>query len=125
MEVFRKAQEMASHTALILANDRIFNPKVDPKIIELIKESAYGINAKAWAANKIRAETNTFNRAIRYSLQEEAITMCDELLAYIGIAKKLFHVRSRKVKYWAKLVVDTRNLLQAWKESDVRRYGQP
>ena len=122
MEVFVKAQFMASHTAKILSNKNVFSPDTDPEIIKRIKNCAYDIYAKAWTANIIHAETSAMNRAWRYGLQEESILLCDEMLAYIGIAKQVFHLKSKKTRYWAELITETKRLLQAWKESDVRRY---
>ena len=95
------------------------------ELINRIRNCAYDIYAKSWSANKIRADTNAINRIMRYNLQEEAILLCDEMHAYIGIAKQLYHLRSRRMKYWSGLIMEVRKLLQAWKESDVNRYGQP
>ena len=125
LEVHVKAQALAAYTALILKNPKVFDPGVDDELIKRIKGCAYDIYAKAWSANKIRAETNGINRITRYNLQEEAIMLCDEMHAYIGIAKAVFHLRKKRMKYWSGMITDVRNLLQAWKESDVKRYGQP
>lgn len=125
LEVHAKAQFLAVHTAKILSNKNIFDPGIDPVIIDRIKNCAYDIFAKTWAANQIRADTNALNRVWRYNLQEEALLLCDEMLAYIGMAKQVFHLRKPKTKYWANLVVEVKRLIQAWKESDVKRYGQP
>ena len=125
LEVHVKAQFLASYTAQILKNERIFNPEVDKILINRIRNCAYDIYVKSWQANKIRAETNDVNRRMRYNLQEEAILLCDELHASIGIAKSIYHLRSRRMKYWSGLIIEVRKLLQAWKESDVSRYGQP
>ena len=125
LEVFVKAQDMALHTIKILSNEKVFDPKIDKMLIDKIKICAYDISAKAWSANKIKADTNTINRCARYSLQVEAIELCDEMLAYVGIAKRLYHVRYKKIHYWAEMIVGVRKLLQAWKESDVKRYGKP
>lgn len=125
LEVHVKAQFLAVHTAKILSNKNVFDPGIDPVIIYRIKNCAYDIFAKTWAANQIRADTNTLNRVWRYNLQEEALLLCDEMLAYIGMAKQVFHLRKPKTKYWANLVVEVKRLIQAWKESDVKRYGQP
>ena len=125
LEVHIKAQFLASYTAQILKNEKIFDPKIDKALIERMRNCVYDIYIKSWQANKIRAETNTINRDMRYRLQEEAILLCDELHACIGIAKSLYHLRHRRMKYWSGLITDVRKLLQAWKESDVDRYGQP
>ena len=125
MEVHVKVQALAAHTAKIVSNPNVFNPENDPLLIEEIKRIAYEIYAKAWTANKIRADANHVNREMRYRLQEEAILLCDRLHAYIGIAKTLYHVRNRKMKHWSNMISETRALLQAWKESDVVRYGKP
>lgn len=125
LEVHVKAQFLATYTAEILKNQRIFNPEVDKNLIGRIRNTSINIYVKAWQANKIRAETNEINRAMRYKLQEEAILLCDELHACIGIAKSVYHLRAKRMKYWSGLIQDVRKLLQAWKESDVSRYGQP
>lgn len=125
MEVFVKAQYLASYTAEILSNEKVFNPKIDDEIIRRIKQCAYDIYVKAWTANQIHAETGAYNRAWRYGLQEEAILLCSEMLAYIGIAKQVFHLRRKRMKYWSGLILEVNAMLQAWKESDVKRYGKP
>lgn len=125
MGVHVKAQSLASYTAHICSNPKVFKPEVDQEIINRIRNCAYDIYVKAWSANKIRAETNSVNRAMRYRLQEEAILLCDEMLAYIGIAKQVFHLRSKRMKHWSGRIIEVQKLLQAWKESDVKRYGRP
>lgn len=125
LEVHVKAQTLAVHTLTVLGNEKIFDPSVDVELIRRIKSCALDIDAKLWSANKIRADTNHVNRELRYRLQEEAILLCSEMLAYIGTAKRVWHVRSRKIKYWGSLITEVQALAQAWKESDVARYGQP
>jgi hypothetical protein len=125
LEVHVKAQALAAYTALIVKNPKVFDPEVDEDLIKRIKSYSMDIYEKAWAANKINAETNQINRAMRYQLQEEALLCCDWLHADIGIAKSVFHLRKRRMKYWSGLITEVRALLQAWKESDVKRYGQP
>lgn len=125
LEVHIKAQFLAVYTSKILTNENIFDPNVDRALIERIRECAYDIYIKSWQANKIRAETNEVNRAMRYKLQEEVILLCDEIHACIGIAKSVYHLRQRRMKYWSSLITEVRKLIQAWKESDADRYGQP
>lgn len=125
LEVHVKAQFLASYTAQILMNGKVFDQNVDKVLIDRIRKCAIDIYVKSWQANKIRADTNDINRTMRYQLQEEAIMICDELHACIGIAKSVYHLRHRRMKYWSGLITEVRNLLQAWKESDVSRYGKP
>lgn len=125
LEVHVKAQFLASYTAKILSNEKIFDPKIDQELINRIRNCAYDIYAKSWSANKIRADTNHTFHAWRNGLQEECVLLCDEMLAYIGIAKQVYHLKSKRMKYWSGLITEVRRLLQAWKESDVNRYGQP
>ena len=125
LEVHIKAQMLAAYTAHILSNPKVFDPNVDEELIHRIKCCAYDIYAKSWTANKIRADTNSVNRIMRYNLQEECILLCDEMRAYIGIAKAVFHLRKARMKHWSGMIAEVRALLQAWKESDVKRYGQP
>ncbi len=125
LEVHIKAQFLSTYTIQILKNEKIFDPNVDKDLVNRIRKCSVDIYVKAWQANRIRAETNPVNREIRYRLQEEAILTCDELHACIGIAKQVYHLRSKRMKYWSGLILEVRKLLQAWKESDVDRYGQP
>lgn len=125
LEVHVKAQSLAAYTALILKNPKVFDPDVDTEIINRIRNCSYDIYAKAWSANRIKADANEINRITRYNLQEKSILLCDEMLAYIGIAKAVFHLRKKRMKYWSNMILEVRTLLQAWKESDVKRYGQP
>lgn len=125
LEVHVKAQYLASYTIRILGNEKIFDPEVDKELIHRIKCCALDIYAKLWSANKIHADTNAINREIRYRLQVEAWMLCNEMLAYIGIAKQVFHLRKNRMKYWGELICEVQALIQAWKESDVSRYGQP
>ena len=125
LEVHVKAQFLASYTAEILKNQKIFNPEVDSMLIDRMRSCAYDIYVKSWQANKINAGTSGVNRVMRYRLQDEALLLCDELHACIGIAKKVYHLRSKRMKYWSGLIMEVRRLLQAWKESDANRYGQP
>lgn len=125
LEVHVKAQYLASYTIKILANNKKFPPEVDGELVKRIKDSAISIYVKTWSANKINATTNKVNREMRYRLQREAWMLCNEMLAYIGIAKQVFHLREKRMMYWSWLITSTQALIQSWIDSDVERYGQP
>lgn len=118
-----RAQELAAYTVEILGNPKKFNPEIDEELIKRIKGCSLDIYAKLWAANRWRADGTTMERLCRRNLQEEAISICDEMHAYIGIAKKVFHISHRRMKYWSKQITGARTLAQSWKESDMKRFG--
>lgn len=122
LEVHTKALELAKHTAKILSNESIFDPNIDSEIISRIRNCAYDIYAKSWSANCIRATTKSAFE-LRHQLQVESILHCDQMFAYINIAKQVFHLRTRKIQYWSGLITDVKKLLQAWKDGDMRRNG--
>lgn len=117
LEVHVKAQYLASYTIKILANNKTFPPEVDGELVKRIKDSAISIYAKTWSANKINATTNKVNREMRYRLQREAWMLCNEMLAYIGIAKQVFHLREKRMMYWSWLITSTQALIQSWMDA--------
>lgn len=68
--------------------------------------------------NQEREELRTY----RNNLQRQAILDCNNLLALIGLARPLFHLKGKKVKYWSEKVIKTRNYIKRWRESDQKRY---
>lgn len=125
LEVQVKAQALASYTVKICSNKNVFKPEFDDELVRRIKACAYDICVKLWSANNIRAETSLVDRRMRYELQEEAILLCDQMLVYIGIARSVFHLKSKRMKYWTEQILAVKALAQKWKESDVSRYGKP
>ena len=61
--------------------------------------------------------------AYRNKLQRQAILDCNNLLALIGLARPLYHLKGKKVKYWSEKTLKTRNYIKKWKESDQNRYS--
>lgn len=89
---------------------------------DLIK-TAKDIFCGAWAANNVKVDNSPEKWKQRKYLQERSVAGCNHMLAMIGLAKTLFHLRGKKVQYWSQLVVDTRGLLRKWQEADTKRYG--
>lgn len=118
-----EAQELAAYTSEILSNPKHFNPEIDEDLIKEIKQTARDIYKKLWAANRWRADGTKTERLYRRGLQEEGIGLCDEMHALIGIAKKVFHVSTRRMKCWSNKITSVRTLAQKWKESDIKRFG--
>lgn len=125
LKVFVAAMDLASHTALITSNPNVFVPARGEDLIRQINRCACDIYMKAWRANHIRVDGDFVNYRIRLRLQEEAISLCDEMLAYIGLAKSVFHLRYRKINAWTEKVNAVQALLRGWNKSDTIRFGRP
>lgn len=120
LEVFVKAQQLATYTIQITANRNTFPPEYDERITNDLVKTARDIYAKAWEANLANGNTDWKTRD---SLQKEAIRLCGQLFVYIGIAKGVFHLRSKRIQYWATLVSETKKLLIGWHENDRKRFS--
>lgn len=61
---------------------------------------------------------------MRKALQERAARNCNNLLALIQLAKTIFHLKSKRVKYWSEKTIDVRGYLRSWRDADSKRYGK-
>lgn len=115
-DTLTKALQLASYTTDITDNKKVFTPDHE-KTTERIVDLAWSIYHRARIANDIRVE-NTNDLMERRKLQNHAIAECDQLLTAIQIAKRVFHLRLKKVKYWGEKVEELKNHLRKWRESD-------
>ena len=78
-----------------------------------------------WTANNIRVTEERKKElwSWRSKLQYQAILDCNNLLAYIGLARRVFHLREKRVEYWSGKAIEARNYIKKWRESDKQRYG--
>lgn len=118
-----KSMELAMYTIQICNNKNIFLPEYQSALTDDIIRTAKDIYIDAWTANNIRV-INADNWKERRCLQERAKRNCNNLLALIQLAKGLYHLKDKRVKYWGRKTLEVRKLLQAWKESDGRRYSK-
>ncbi|MCD7828889.1 MAG: hypothetical protein LUG58_00440 [Clostridiales bacterium] len=128
MEVFTKANDLAIYTIKICSNQKVFLPEYQSAMTDDIIATAKDIFLLAWEANSIRVtdgngQIDPAKRRERKDLQERAIRKCNKLLALMQMAQRLFHLKTKRIKYWGQKTVDVRNLLKSWKESDTRRYA--
>lgn len=125
LEVAWEARELALYTIQICNNKNIFLPEYQSSLTDDIIRTAKDIYIHVWTANNIRV-TNSERKelfAYRNKLQRQAILDCNNLLALIGLARPLFHLKGKKAKYWSEKVIKTRNYIKRWKESDQDRYS--
>ena len=122
-----RAEKLARYTITITANEKVFIPEYRRAITDDIVRLGKDIYIKLRTANDIRVRKDGKYQKQdwqeRRRLQQEAIHCCYSLLALIDIAFRLFHLSSKRVKYWGGLVVEIRNRIQKWMESDNKRYS--
>lgn len=121
-----KARELAKYTLNICTNPKNFAPQYQYALTDAIIRTAITVHICVHQANNIRVEQNKDgweDRAkSRHQLQERAAASCNALLAYIDLAKPIYHISSKRVRYWAKLTIEARELIQGWKDADSHRF---
>lgn len=123
LEVLTKANELCVYTIKICVNPNIFLPEFQNALTDDIIKTSKNIFLHAWKANGIVVGRNYENKISRLNYQELAIDSCNDLLALMQIAQKLFHLKTKRIEYWGKLTIEVRTMLRAWKNSDERRYA--
>ena len=73
----------------------------------------------------MKRDSDTFIRDLheRQRLQLQAIKCMKRMLPLIDLAKKVFHLELRRVKYWGEMVINVRERTRKWMESDARRFA--
>ena len=122
LEACVKSRDLACYTLQITKNKKVFAEEYQSAITDKIISTALNIHCYAWTANNILVNDYTTMQE-RLSYQRQAIVQCNILLSLIDIAKPLFHLSSKKVIFWGKSTIETRNLLRAWRKADYDRYS--
>ncbi|MBR3163840.1 hypothetical protein IKF15_00825 [Candidatus Saccharibacteria bacterium] len=122
LEVIVKALDLADYTIKITANEKIFDPKFRAAITDDLVAHAKDIYLICWTANNIRVTTDIETYKKRKELQDEAIVKCTVFLGMLDIAKKVFHLETRRVTYWGNKIINCRKLIRAWRNADKKRY---
>lgn len=123
LEVIEKALDLADYTITITANSKIFLPEYQRSLTDDINRIALAIYVDAWTANNIKV-TNEESYMERRRLQEKAARNCNNLLALMQLAQKVFHLKLKRIKFWGEKTLNVRSLLRAWRESDYKRYAE-
>ena len=119
-ETLTKALKVAAYTIDITDNKNVFKPE-HSKTTERIVMLATDIYHRARVANDIRVVTSE-DLSERNRLQNQAIAECDHLLTEIQIAKRLFHLRTKRVAYWGGMVEELKGYLRKWRDSDADHF---
>ena len=125
MEVFLKALDLLEYTLDIAKNEKVFKTEYKEPVTNDIIETAKNIYIDAWDANNVMVRAGDVDAwKIRRQLHLKAARECNRLLALIDIAEPIFHLRGKRVEYWIGKVLDTRELIRKWNESDSKRYSK-
>lgn len=120
-DVIINTLRLAQYTITITKNKNIFLPEYQSALTDDIIRSAKDIYINVWKANNIRVTTQEDWKE-RKRLQELSILECNSLLAMLQLAKKIFHLKSKRIKHWGEMTIKARDGIRAWKESDTKRY---
>ena len=102
------ARELAVYTIQICKNRKVFLPEYQSALTDDIIRTAKD-KKELWAW--------------RSKLQRQAILDCNNLLALIGLAHPLFHLKGKRIEFWSEQTLKVRNYIKKWRESDVERYS--
>lgn len=122
LEVIVKAKELAVYTLNITANVKHFPEEYWNGITSKLVCEANDVFLKCWSANNINANLSDEFYRERKKLQTEAILACNNLLALIELAQKVFKLSSKRVSFWGEKILECRGLIRAWRDSDRKRY---
>jgi hypothetical protein len=122
LDVLTEASKLTAYTIKIVSNQNVFKPEYKTYFTDDIIKDARNIFRYAWAANNIRVR-NALDWKKRKYLQSSAIESCESLIVSIQIAKSVYHLRERRIKYWGGKALNVKKKLKAWQESDTNRYG--
>lgn len=121
LEVIVKARELAAYTIRITKNPKVFLPEYNTAITNDIISTAKNIFIDAWTANNIYVkEAKDWEERSR--LQQKAALECNNLLALMQLAQEIFHLSTRRIKYWGSKTIEVRNKIRAWHDADRERY---
>ena len=121
-----KAEYLASYTMEITSNEKVFLPEYRRQLTDDIIETAKNIYLSIREANDVNVRMGTMfhvqDFTDRNKLQREALRNCKRLLYLIDLAHRRFHLSSKRVKYWGRLVKSIKDRIYGWIEDDANRY---
>lgn len=113
LKVIVDALGLAEYTITICSNKKTFPEKYQHIITDDLISLSKQIYLKARRANNIRVtkdNKNSYDK--RKDLQE----------GEIQLDQKVFHLKKKRMLYWGGKVIEVRDGIKSWKESDSKRY---
>lgn len=123
LEAAAKALELAIHTIKICTNINVFDPKYQRALTDSIIACAKRIYLDVWKGNNVYVRPDNGRWPDRERYQLDALSQCTELIGLINLARRLFHLRGKKVRYWTQMTIETSALIRRWHEANAKQYG--
>lgn len=120
LKVIVDALRLAEYTLKICSNKKVFTEEYQHLITDDLVNLSKQIYLKTRRANNTRLSKENYEK--RKNLQEEAILDCDDFLGEIQLAQKIFHLKMKRILYWGSKIIEVRDEIKNWKESDYKRY---
>jgi hypothetical protein len=105
----------------ITKNKKIFLPEYQSALTDDLIRLSKNAFIRCWTANNIRVETEEQYKE-RHKLQYQAILDCNNLLALIDLSKSVYHLKNKRIMFWAAKTITVRTLIREWRTSDTKRY---
>ena len=115
------AHELAVHTIKICCNPKVFTPEYQTALTNDLVDTAKNIAKLTMRANNVLVKSAQLAQ-MRLRYQHEAADSCNDLLVLIQLAKPVFHLAGKRVKYWGGLVLRARELIRAWHDANAKEY---
>lgn len=121
LRVQTQSRELARHTMQLCSNEKIF-PKRDRWILSSrIMDTALAIMENVDFANDIQAVTPV-DFALRRKSQTIALASTAKMIGLIDLAYTRYGIEGSRVSYWVGLVLEVRELVKKWRQSDKTRF---
>ncbi len=121
-----KAEYLARYTIEITANENVFLPEYRRQVTDDIISTAKNIYLGIREANDVTVRVGTQFQMKDYrdrnNLQREALRNCKRILYLIDLAHRIFHLSSKRVKYWSQIVKNVKDRIHGWIDDDTNRF---
>lgn len=121
-----KVEYLARYTIEITANENVFLPEYRRAVTDDIISTAKNIYLGIREANDVTVRVGTVfhleDFRERNRLQRKALRDCKRLLYLIDLAHRVFHLSTKRVKYWSQIVKNVKDRVHGWIDDDMKRF---
>lgn len=122
LKALTMARTLTAHTIKICSNEKNFPKRYRWCLTSKIVDAAISIFQEIDIANSIYVNSRETAK-LRNSHQAEALAKIYNLLSLIQIAYETYNLESSKVEYWTQQTKELREVVRAWKKSDMERFS--